>query len=66
MRDKIRGKAQNLRGRVKEAAGSLSGNRRRQAEGTADRVRGATREGIGEARRSVGEGLEDLSRRVKK
>jgi uncharacterized protein YjbJ (UPF0337 family) len=66
MRDRIKGKVTNIRGRVKEAAGSLSGNRRTQLEGSADRVRGAARERFGEAKRSVGEGIEDLGRRVKK
>ena len=66
MRDKIKGKAQNLRGRAKQAVGTVTGNRRREAEGMADRARGATREGIADARRSVGEGLEDLGRRVKR
>jgi uncharacterized protein YjbJ (UPF0337 family) len=66
MRDKIRGKAQNIRGRVKEAAGALTGNKRRQLEGTADRVKGAAREEFGEAKRSVGEGLDAVSRRIKR
>jgi len=66
MRDKIKGKARNVRGRVKEAAGSLSGNRRLQAEGTADRVRGAVREGFGEAKRAVGDTLDEAGRKIKK
>jgi uncharacterized protein YjbJ (UPF0337 family) len=66
MRDKIKGRAQNIRGRVKEATGSLTGNKRLQVEGTAERAKGAAREGFGEARRAVGEGLDEMSRRVKK
>jgi len=66
MRDKIKGRAQNLRGRVKEASGALTGNKRRQAEGAAERIKGAVREDVGEARRSVGEGLDEMSRRLKK
>ena len=66
MRDKIKGRAQNLKGRAKQAVGAITGNRRREAEGMADRAKGAVREGVGDARRSVGEGLDELSRRVKR
>ena len=66
MRDKIRGKIQNLRGRVKEAAGALTGNKHRQVQGTSDRIKGAVREGFGEARHAIGEGFDEMGRRVKK
>lgn len=38
--DKFRDKAQVLRGRIKRNTGEVTGNRRLQAEGTADEVMG--------------------------
>jgi uncharacterized protein YjbJ (UPF0337 family) len=38
--DKFRDKAQVLRGRIKRNAGDVTGNRRLQAEGSADKVMG--------------------------
>ena len=48
-RDQIHGKAQNLKGRAKEAAGAITGNKERQGEGLVDRVAGAIREKVGQA-----------------
>ena len=52
-RDELKGKARNLKGRVKEAWGSITGNKRTQAEGMADRAGGAAQEGIGRVKREV-------------
>jgi uncharacterized protein YjbJ (UPF0337 family) len=49
-KDQIKGKAENIKGRVKEAAGALTGNKERQADGLIDRVQGAAREKVGQAR----------------
>lgn len=49
-KEQIKGKAENLKGRVKEAAGALTGNKSRQADGLIDRVSGAAREKVGQAR----------------
>ncbi|MGH3784043.1 MAG: CsbD family protein [Pseudonocardiaceae bacterium] len=38
--DKLRDKAQELRGRIKRNTGEVTGNRRFQAEGTVDEVLG--------------------------
>jgi uncharacterized protein YjbJ (UPF0337 family) len=38
--DKFRAKAQVLRGRIKRNTGDVTGNRRLQAEGSADKVMG--------------------------
>ena len=38
--DKVRDKAQELRGRIKRNTGEVTGNRRLQAEGSADEVMG--------------------------
>jgi uncharacterized protein YjbJ (UPF0337 family) len=57
-RDELKGKGRNLKGRIKEAAGALTGNKRRQAEGVGERARGAAQEGIGKARRAMESGVE--------
>ncbi|HZL18317.1 MAG TPA: CsbD family protein [Polyangia bacterium] len=52
-KDQVKGKLENLKGRAKEAAGALSGNKHRQADGLIDRVQGAAREKVGDARNSA-------------
>jgi len=39
-RDKAEGKADKLKGRLKEAAGGLTGNESQQTEGKGDRLKG--------------------------
>lgn len=62
----IRGKVKNLTGRVKEAAGIITGNPELENEGAAQRVDGALDEGVGKARRKVGELLDDVADTLKK
>jgi uncharacterized protein YjbJ (UPF0337 family) len=58
--DELKGKAENLKGRVKEAGGALTGNKKTEAEGMAERAKGAAREKIGEIKRDLGrEDIED-------
>jgi len=52
-KDQVKGKVENLKGRVKEAAGALTGNKQRQADGLVDRVQGAVREKVGDARNAA-------------
>jgi uncharacterized protein YjbJ (UPF0337 family) len=65
-RDEIRGKAENLKGRVKQAAGTLTGNARLESEGSDERDSGAAREKLGRARREVGKAVEKLGRKIRK
>ncbi|MEP6769605.1 MAG: CsbD family protein [Acidobacteriota bacterium] len=65
-RDEIDGKKDNLAGRIKEAAGTLTGNKDLESEGANQRAGGAVEEGLGKARRKVGEALEDLGNEVKR
>jgi len=48
------GKFQKVKGRVKEAAGNLTGNEDLEAEGEADQVEGNIRDKVGEAGRKIG------------
>jgi uncharacterized protein YjbJ (UPF0337 family) len=52
-KDELKGKAENLKGRVKEAMGSISGNKEKEGEGLVDRVKGAVREKLGKAKEEV-------------
>ena len=53
LKQEIGGKAQNIKGRVKEALGAVTGNKKTEAEGVADRVAGAAREKVAEVKRSL-------------
>jgi uncharacterized protein YjbJ (UPF0337 family) len=55
----IKGKAENLKGRVKQAAGTLTGDKKLEAEGAVDRAKGAAREKIGEVKRKLDEATDD-------
>jgi uncharacterized protein YjbJ (UPF0337 family) len=51
--DEVKGKVENLKGRAKEAAGTITGNKKLEAEGAVDRVKGAAREKVGEIKRKI-------------
>jgi uncharacterized protein YjbJ (UPF0337 family) len=53
LKREIRGKVDNIKGRVKEAIGALSGNKETQAEGTVERATGAANEKVAEVERKV-------------
>jgi uncharacterized protein YjbJ (UPF0337 family) len=57
--DDIKGKAENLKGRAKQAAGTLTGNEKLEAEGMVERAKGAAREKVGEAKRKLDEVTDD-------
>jgi len=58
-KDELKGKAENLKGRVKEAFGAVTGDKKKQAEGEVDRVRGAVHEKVGEAREAIDDARRD-------
>jgi uncharacterized protein YjbJ (UPF0337 family) len=55
---------ENLKGRAKEAAGSISGDKETQAEGTVERVSGAAHEKIAQAKESIAKAKEKVSKKV--
>ena len=65
-RDELEGKAEAIKGRVKQAAGDLADDARLHDEGVADEAAGKTQEGIGYAKRKVGETIEDLGKAIKR
>jgi len=66
MNRETRGKVTNLKGRVKEAAGIITGDRTLEREGSRQRVEGTAQESLGKASRKVGEVLDGVSKAIKK
>jgi uncharacterized protein YjbJ (UPF0337 family) len=65
-RDELDGKGDQLKGKVKQAAGDLTDNERLHDEGVADEASGDVQEGFGRAKRKVGEAVEDLGDKLKR
>lgn len=64
--DELKGKADQLKGKVKQGVGDLTDNERLHDEGVADEAGGEVKEGFGRARRKVGEAIEDVGEDIKK
>ena len=64
-RDEIEGKELSIKGRVKQATGTLTGNEDLESEGERERSEGEAEERVGEARRKLGEAIEDFGKQVK-
>ena len=65
-RDEIDGKAEALKGKVKQAAGDLTNDPDLHDEGVADEAAGDAQSAIGEGRRKVGEFVKDVGDAIKK
>jgi len=65
-RDELDGKTEQVKGRVKQAWGDITNNERLHDEGVADEAAGDVQEGVGKARRKVGEFIEDVGENLKK
>jgi uncharacterized protein YjbJ (UPF0337 family) len=65
-RDELEGKAEALKGKIKQAAGNITDDPDLHDEGVADEVAGETQDAIGRARRKVGEVIEDVGEAIKK
>jgi uncharacterized protein YjbJ (UPF0337 family) len=52
-KDQLKGKLENLKGRAKQAAGSLSGDKSTEAEGAVERIAGAGREKVGDVEEAI-------------
>ena len=62
--DEVKGKGKQVKGAVKEELGKLTGNRRLEDSGTADRVEGDVQECFGKTKRKIGEAVEDLGEKI--
>jgi uncharacterized protein YjbJ (UPF0337 family) len=58
-KDQSQGAAKNIKGRIKEAAGILTGNKAEEAEGSADRAKGAVQKAVGDLKHNIARKLEE-------
>jgi uncharacterized protein YjbJ (UPF0337 family) len=65
-RDELKGKAEAVKGKVKQAAGDLTDDEQLHDEGVVDEAAGETRAAFGRTRRKVGEAIEDLGEKIKR
>jgi uncharacterized protein YjbJ (UPF0337 family) len=61
-----RGKVKKIQGRMKEAAGVITGNQELECEGSRQRAEGVVQESLGKARRKVGELVNEVAKAIKK
>jgi uncharacterized protein YjbJ (UPF0337 family) len=52
--DKAQGLFENLKGKIKEVAGVVTGNRELEAEGKGQRVAGKVQEKVGQVKKVIG------------
>lgn len=57
----IRGKGNQLKGRVKDAVGGLTNDSSLQAEGKFDKLKGRVQDKVGDVQRSIGRNTDDRS-----
>lgn len=60
-KDRIKGKAEDIAGRVKRQAGEWTGDEKTQAEGAADQLKGKARNMMGRAKDAARDAADDLS-----
>jgi uncharacterized protein YjbJ (UPF0337 family) len=65
-RDELEGKGEQIKGKIKQAAGDLTDDSNLHDEGVADEAAGSVQEGFGTVRRKIGEAVEDLGSKVKR
>lgn len=63
-KQEIRGRVKKTKGKVKEAVGILSGDKKMERKGSVERAEGAIEEGFGTARRKVGEVFTSLGKAI--
>ena len=65
-RDEVEGKAEALKGKVKQGVGELTEDPDLIDEGVADEAAGNTQDAFGKARRKVGEAVQDIGKAIKR
>ncbi len=64
-KDELKGKLNQVKGKVKQGIGDATDNERLREEGVADEVAGDLQEGVGTVKRKVGNAVKDLGDRIK-
>jgi uncharacterized protein YjbJ (UPF0337 family) len=65
-RDQIEGKAEELKGRIKQAAAHVTDDPALHDEGVGDEVAGKAQAAIGHGKEKVGEAVEKIGKAIKK
>jgi uncharacterized protein YjbJ (UPF0337 family) len=65
-RDEVEGKAKEVKGKVKQSIADLTDDDRLHDEGAGDEAEGEVQQGLGKARRKVGEAIEDIGEKIKR
>ena len=65
-RDELEGKAEQVKGKIKQGVGDVTDDERLHDEGVADEAAGNVQEGYGKARRKVGDAINDIGDAIKK
>jgi uncharacterized protein YjbJ (UPF0337 family) len=65
-RHEVEGKTEALKGKIKRAAGDLTGDPNLHDEGVANEAAGKTKDAFGHAKRKVGAAVEDIGKATKK
>lgn len=60
----LKGKAKQIKGRVKEGLGKATGDRALHDQGERERVEGKVQEGVSHARRVFGDAVEDVGEKI--
>ena len=64
-KDELDGKADRLKGEIKQGVGKMTGDQKLHDEGVADEAAGRVEEGFGKARRKVGDAIHDVAHKIK-
>lgn len=65
-RDELEGKAESIKGKVKQVAGDFTDDEQLRNEGEADELAGDAQAAFGKGRRKVGEAVEHLGDKIKR
>ena len=65
-RDELEGKAEALKGKIKQAAGAITRDRDLHDEGVIDEIAGKTHAAMGRTKRKIGEAIEHVGNVIKK
>jgi uncharacterized protein YjbJ (UPF0337 family) len=65
-RDELEGKKDQVKGKIKQAAGDLTDDPNLHDEGVVDETAGEIKEGFGRGRRKIGEAIEDVGKDIKR
>jgi uncharacterized protein YjbJ (UPF0337 family) len=63
-KDEVRGKADQVKGKIKESVGKATDDEQMRNEGAADSAAGDVEETFGKGRRKVGEAINDLGDKI--